>query len=93
MGANSRCPIQFVLCGWVALFQLAEFLFEPREFRLLARDGTLCVVQCLGEGHSCAIEVVEVSRVAFGGGHAGGTRRGRAGGVEDTCEGWVGCMP
>jgi hypothetical protein len=32
--------------------------------------------------------VVEVFRVAIGGGHAGGTRRGRAGGIEDTCESW-----
>ncbi len=47
---NSRCPIKFMFCSGIALFQLAEFLFESREFRLLTRDGALRVVQPLGEG-------------------------------------------
>lgn len=76
-----------MLCGWVALLQLAELLFEPRELRLLARNGALCVVQGLDEGQPRGVEVVEVLCVLFGGRHAGWTRRGRACGIEDACKG------
>jgi len=80
---DSHCPIKFVLCGQVALLQLADFLLEPHEFRLLARDGAVRVVQGRGEGYSGGVEVVEVLCMLLGRRHAGWARRGRAQGLED----------
>lgn len=46
-----RCTVEFtlVLCSRIAVFQLANFLFEGSEFGFFTRDETLHVTDGFGE--------------------------------------------
>jgi hypothetical protein len=76
-----------VLCGRITLFQLAEVVLESLELRMFVRDGALCIVKGLGKGYLRMLKAFQVVRVLLCGRHTGRTRRGGAGGIEDTCKG------